>query len=94
MQTGALTGLTGYTPALTGYSYKYLPFRATWSPPLPKNDKVRSIRLQFVNHNSVPNPVKSYGYIKCLNSSSPTPIKSPRGMKPYWKSQKRSYLLR
>ena len=36
-----------------------------------------SIRLKFVKKTSMPNPVKSLGYIKCHSSSSPRPVKSP-----------------
>ena len=35
-----------------------------------------SIRLKFVKKTSMPNPVKSLGYIKCYSSSSPRPVKS------------------
>ena len=36
-----------------------------------------SVRLEFVEKTSMPNPVKSLGYIKCYSSSSSRPIKSP-----------------
>ena len=36
-----------------------------------------SIRLKFVKKTSMPNPVKSLGYIKCHSSSSPRPVESP-----------------
>ena len=36
-----------------------------------------SIRLKSVKKTSMPNPVKSLGYIKCYSSSSPRPVKSP-----------------
>ena len=36
-----------------------------------------SIRLKFVKKTSMPNPVKSLGYIKCYSSSSPKPFQSP-----------------
>ena len=35
------------------------------------------VRLKFVKKISMPNPVKSLGYIKCYSLSSPRPIKSP-----------------
>ena len=38
---------------------------------------INSIRLKFVKKTSMPNPVKSLGYIKCYSSSSPRPVKSP-----------------
>ena len=50
------------TPVLTAYS-KYL----TWN----------FIRLKFVKKISMPNPVKSLGYIKCHSSSNCRPVKSP-----------------
>ena len=36
-----------------------------------------SIRLQFVKKTSIPDRVKSFGYIRCYSSSSPWPVKSP-----------------
>ena len=35
-----------------------------------------SVSLKFVKKTSMPNPVKTLGYIKCHSSSSPTPVKS------------------
>ena len=34
-------------------------------------------RLKLVKQSSMPNPVKSLGYIKCYSSSRPTTVKSP-----------------
>ena len=60
-------------------------------------------KITFLKKTSMPNPVKTLGYIKCHSSSSPRPVKSPailldttvRGpavdledLKPYWKSEK------
>ena len=36
-----------------------------------------SIRVKFLKKTSMPNPVKSFGYIKCYSSSSPKSVKSP-----------------
>ena len=36
-----------------------------------------STRVKFVKKTSMPNPVKSLGYIKCYSSSSPRCVKSP-----------------
>ena len=36
-----------------------------------------SIKLKFVKRSSMPNPVKSLGYIKCYSLNSPRPVKSP-----------------
>ena len=61
------------------------------------------MRLRFVKKESMPNPVKSLGYIKWYSSRSPRPIKIPSNstnttvrrsavdledLKPYWKSKK------
>ena len=54
--------------------------------PIPITEKRRNkvkyltwnfIRLKFVKKTSMPNSVKSLGYIKCHSSSSPRPVKSP-----------------
>ena len=71
------------TPALTGYSCEDFPSRTTRSRLLLRKEEIRpnltwySIRLKFVKKTSMPNPVKSLGYIKCHSSSSPRPVKSP-----------------
>ena len=41
------------------------------------------IRLKFVKKTSMPNPVKSLGYIKCHSSNSSRPVKSPRNSTRY-----------
>ena len=38
---------------------------------------LNSIRFKFVKKTSIPNPVKSLGYIKCYSLSSPRSVKSP-----------------
>ena len=71
------------TPALTGYCCEDVPSRSTWSHLLlRKEDKAKylnwnSIRFKFMKNISMPNPVKSLGYIKCYSSSSPWSVKSP-----------------
>ena len=71
------------TPVLTGYSYEDFPSGTTPSHLLLRKEEIRSnmtwnsIKLKFVKNNSMPNPVKSLGYIKCHSSSSPKPVKSP-----------------
>ena len=35
-----------------------------------------SVRVKFVKKTSLPNPVKSFGIVKCYSSSSPIPIKN------------------
>ena len=90
-----------------------------WKFPIQNHPKIRgkakyltwnSIwRLKFVKKTSMPNPVKSLGYIKHYSSSSPRPDKSPRNSikynwqkicswsrrpKTYWKSEKRSHFSR
>ena len=69
------------TPTITGYSCEDFPTRTTWSRLLLRNGKIRpnltwnSTRLEFVKKNSMPNPVKTFGYSKCYSSSSPRPVK-------------------
>ena len=63
-----------------------------------------SIWLKFVKKTSMPNTVKSIGYIKCYSSSNHNPSNSIRhncwsavdreDLKPYWKSEKRSHFSR
>ena len=73
------------TLALTGYSCEDLPSRTTWSHLYWEKKKqgqisdlkLHNIRLTFVKKTNMLNPVKSLAYIKCYNSSSPRPVKSP-----------------
>ena len=98
------------TPILTGYSCDDLPSRTTRSRLLLRKEEIRPNIwpeipwLKFVKKTSMPNPVKSLGYIKCYSSSSPRPVKSPSNsiiyttvrsstvdredLKPYRKSEK------
>ena len=61
---------------------------------------------KFVKNSSMPNPVKSFGYIKCHSSSSPSLLKAlairsdttvrrysvdQEDLKLYWKSEKRPH---
>ena len=70
------------TPELTGYSCGNIPSRTTWSHLLLTKEEIRpnkyltwnSVRLKFVK-TSMPNPVKSPGYIKCYSLSSLITIK-------------------
>ena len=72
------------TPALTGYSCWRLPIQNHLKPSFTEKRRNKakyltwhSIRLKFVKKTSMPNSVKSLGCIKCYNSSSAKPIKSP-----------------
>ena len=71
------------TSALTGYSCEEFPSRTTRNHLLLRKEEIRPNIwpeipwLKFVKKTSMPNPVKSLGYIKCYNSSSPRPVKSP-----------------
>ena len=69
------------TPALTEYSCEDVPSRTTQITEKRRN-KARyqtwnSIKTNFVKRTSMPNTVKSLGYIKCYSSSSPWSLKSP-----------------
>ena len=66
------------TTTFTGYACEDFPSRTTRIPLLLRKEEIRpKARLKFVKKNiSMPNPVKSLGYIKCHNLSSPRPVKS------------------
>ena len=64
------------TPALNGYSYEDFPSRTTWSCLLLRKEEIW-LRLQFVDKTSMPNAVKTLGFVKCYSSSSPKCVKSP-----------------
>ena len=71
------------TPALTGYSCEDFPSRTTQSCLLLRKEEIRPNIwpeipwLKFVKKTTMPNPVKTLGYIKSYISSSPRPVKSP-----------------
>ena len=70
------------SPALTGSSCKDFPSRTIRSRPLLRQDELcpniwPEIRLKFVQKTSMPNPVESFGYIKCYCSIRPRPVESP-----------------
>ena len=71
--------------------------------------KLADTGSKFVKKTSMPNPVKSLGYIKCHSSSNPRTVKAlailsdttvrrsavdQEDLKPYWKSQKRPHFSR
>ena len=63
------------TPQLTLYSCEGFWSRTTQSQKA-KYVTWNSIIFKFEKKASIPNPVKSLGYIKCCSSSSPRPVKS------------------
>ena len=71
------------TPALTGYSCKDFPSRTTRSRLLLRKEEIRPIsalkfhKTKFMKKTSMPNPVKSIGYVKCHSSSILRLVKSP-----------------
>ena len=73
------------TPALTGYPCEDFPSRTTRNRLLYTEKRTNeakyltwnSIRLKSVKKTSMPNAVKSLGYIKCHCWSSPKFVKSP-----------------
>ena len=103
------------TPVLTGYYCKDFPSRTTWTHLLLRKEENKSkylawnpIRLEFVKKSSMPNPVKSLGYIRCYNWTSSSLLKDLailsdttvrrsavdwEDLKPYWKSEKRPHSL-
>ena len=66
-------------PTFTGYACEDFPSRTTRIPLLLRKEEIRpKARLKFVKKTiSMPNPVKSLGYIKYHNLSSPRSVKSP-----------------
>ena len=71
------------TSALTEYSCQDFPWRTTRSHLLLKKKRNKAkyltrnfVRRKFVKKTSMPNPVKSLGYIKCYSSSSPRLLKT------------------
>ena len=68
------------TPALTGYSWANFPLRTNQTHILLRNEETRPniwLGLKFVTITSMPNSVKSIGYIKWYTSSSPRSVISP-----------------
>ena len=63
------------TPALTLYSCEDF-WSGTTQGHRAKFLTWNSIRLKFAKKASIPNPIKSLGYIKCQSSSGPRPVKS------------------
>ena len=63
------------TPALTLYSCEDF-WSGTAQGHKAKFLTWNSIRPKFAKKVSIPNPIKSLGYIKCQSSSGPRPIKS------------------
>ena len=69
------------TPALSGHSCEDFPPKTTWSCLLLRRNRAKyltwnSIRLKFAKKTSMLKHFKSFGYIKCQNSSSPRPVES------------------
>ena len=65
------------TPALTGYSWGDFPSRTTRSRLLLRKKEIRTNACHAsCQISSMPNPVKSLGYIKYYRSRSPKPVKT------------------
>ena len=91
------------TPALTVFWRR--PIQNHLKPSITEKRKNKakyltwtSLNLKFVKNSRIPNPVKSYGYIKCYISSGPRPVLrfavDREDLQPYWKSEKRPYFSR
>ena len=72
------------TPALTTYPWEDFPSRTICKPSITEKRRNKakyltwnSIRSKSEKKTSMPNPVKSLGYIKCHSSSSPRPVERP-----------------